>query len=221
MKGLTPALCAAALLLSVFAATAADDLFAGKPSGTAELARLLAPAQKELAATTVLRGSFTQKKFLSGIPRPLLSEGSFVFARDKGVFWHSLKPYDSEFVLTRSGILQRDAGAAPIRLSTEQQPALRIVADIFLSLFALDLELLAGNFEIHGKAAGTGWILGLKPKPGALGGVMQQVRIEGAAQVQRIEFIDSHGDRTELNLLADVHGHEPLTAAETALFKLN
>jgi hypothetical protein len=209
-----------ALLLWTFSAPAADELFA-HPSGLPELAGLLAPAQKELATSAVLRGSFTQKKFLAGIPRPLVSEGEYIFARDQGVYWHSLKPFDSEFVLTRAGILQHDAGGTPIRLSAEQQPALRIVADIFLSLFELDLKLLADNFETYGRSSGAGWILGLQAKPGALGGVMQRVRVEGVTQVQHIEFLDNHGDRTELSLVSDGHGREPLTPAEISLFKLN
>jgi hypothetical protein len=198
---------------------AADNLFA-KPATPQELAALLAPAQKSLTQSQALRGTFQQRKFLAGIPKPLLSEGEFVFAREQGVWWHTTKPFDSEFVLTRAGMIQRDAGAAPIRLSAEQQPALRTVADVFLSLFSLDLGLLAQNFETYGHPTAKGWALGLLPHPGALGGVLRRAVVNGRERVELIELQDAHGDRTEISLIDDGRGGGPLGEAEAKRFQL-
>src|SRR5437879_134255 len=121
------------LLIGCATATAADDLFT-HPATPEELIKLLSPARAAMLQSQALRGNFQQKKFLAGVPKPLQSSGEFVFARDRGIWWHTQKPFDSEFVLTRAGIYQRDAGGTPIHLTAQQQPALRIVADIFLAL---------------------------------------------------------------------------------------
>lgn len=209
----------ALLLICCVNARAADDLFS-HPTPPAELAKLLEPARGAMLQSQALRGNFQQKKFLSGVPKPLASEGEFVFARDRGIWWHTQKPFDSEFVLTRDGIYQRDAGATPIHLTAQQQPALRIVADIFLALFSLDLGPLTGNFDAFGRPAGKGWMLGLAPHPGALGGVLKNVIVRGRHRVERIELEDAHGDRTELTLRDNGRGGGILTAAELASFQV-
>ncbi len=211
-------LLAALLAISSGVATAADDLFS-HPATLDQLAALLAPARTPLAQSQALRGAFEQRKFLVGIPKPLVSRGEFTFARDRGVWWHTRVPFDSEFILTRDGMTQRDAGGTPITLSSQQQPALRVVADVFLSLFALDLKLLAESFDTFGVPDAQGWQLGLVPHAGALGGVIQRVTIHGKTRVDHVELVDSHGDRTELLLSDDGRGSGPLSPEELRHFQ--
>ena len=210
---------AAWLLICCMSAGAADDLFA-HPATPEALIKLLAPARAAMLQSQALRGNFQQKKFLAGVPKPLQSSGEFVFARDRGIWWHTQKPFDSEFVLTRAGIYQRDAGGTPIHLTAQQQPALRIVADIFLALFSLDIGPLTGNFDTFGQAAGKSWTLGLAPHAAALGGVLKTVVVRGRERVERIELQDAHGDRTELTLRDNGRGGGILTATELALFQV-
>jgi hypothetical protein len=115
-------------------------------------------------------------------------------------------------------MVQADAGGKPVALTADQQPALRVVADVFLSLFALDLALLAQNFDLHGAGAPTGWVLELKPRDGALGGVIRRVTIRGNARVEQIDLEDAHGDRTQIRLIDDARGTAALTADELARF---
>jgi len=188
------------------------------PATVTQLKDLLAPAQAALTQSQALRGHFEQQKFLMGVPGPLKSDGEFTFARDRGIWWHTVKPFDSELVLTRAGIVERDAGGTALSLSADQQPALRVVADVFLSLFALDPQLLAENFQTYGTHDAAGWVLGLVPKTGALGGAISKVAIHGGARVERVELTDQHGDRTELTLSDDGRGGGPLSSAEAARF---
>ncbi len=213
-----PARLAAQLLMVVsLSATAAIDPFA-RPASVEELKALLAPAQSTLAKAQALRGKFEQRKYLSGVPQPLVSEGEFTFARERGVWWHTRTPFESELILTRAGIVQRDAGGTPLRMSAEQQPALRIVADVFLSLFSLDPRLLAENFQTYGAADAGGWVVGLVPRAGTLGGAIARVTIHGRTRVERIELEDRHGDRTAIVLADDGRGAGPLSDSEAARF---
>ena len=211
-------LLAAWLAITLGSACAADDLFA-HPASLDQLAKLLAPARTPLAGSQALRGTFEQRKYLAGIPKPLVSRGEFTFARDRGVWWHTRVPFDSELVLTREGMTQRDAGGTPIRLTSQQQPALRVVADVFLSLFSLDLKLLAESFDTFGIGDAHGWQLGLVPHAGALGGVVARVTIRGNTRVDHVDLVDSRGDRTELVLGDDARGAGPLTPEEEQHFR--
>ena len=193
-------LVAALLLFSTWnIAGAADDVFA-HPASVAELKTLLAPARSALASTPELRGRFEQKKFLAGVPAPLQSSGEFSFSRERGIRWRTEKPFESQLELSRAGIVERDPGGAVRNLSADQQPALRVVADVFLSLFALDPQLLVENFETFGAPEGSGWVLGLVPRAGALSSAIGKVTIHGGVRVERVALEDRHGDRTELTL---------------------
>lgn len=203
------------LALSAFAAAPVFD----SPVNAEQLKQMTAPAARELAKTPVLRGSFVQRKFLSGIPRPLKSSGNYVIARDQGIWWHTQLPFDSDFILTQTSMVQLDDGKISARLTAEQQPGLRVVGDVFFSIFSLDPATLAGNFELFGqRGERDAWIMGLRPKAAAMRNVMSETVITGAIRVDKVEFWDSHGDRTEITLTSSANV-APLSPEEAALFK--
>lgn len=209
---------AALLAAASMAASAADPVF-DHATSVDQLKQIIAPASRELAKTPVLRGNFVQRKFLSGIPKPLKSSGSYVISREQGIWWHTQLPFDSEFILTPNSMAQLDGGKVATRLTADQQPGLRVVGDVFFSIFALDPSALAGNFDLFGQRGDReAWTMGLRPKASALKNVMSETVITGATRVDKVEFWDSHGDRTEITLSSS-NNTAPLTSAEAALFK--
>lgn len=179
----------------------ADDVFSHPSSARALSETLLARPAHALAQAKSLRGKFIHRKFLPELPAPLVAKGDFLFARDLGIDWHTRTPFESEFILTRAGMLERDEGAESLRLKAAEQPAVRAAAEIFLALFALDLDTLARNFDMFGRSDGKAWELGLRPRAAAFQSVLTQVIVRGANQVESIELRDPGGDRTEIELL--------------------
>lgn len=201
-----------------FTAMAAAPVF-DNPVNAEQLRQMTAPAARELAKAPVLRGTFVQRKFLSGIPKPLRSSGSYVISRDQGIWWHTQLPFDSDFILTPDSMVQLDDGKIAARLSAEQQPGLRVVGDVFFSIFALDPTTLAANFDLFGlRGERDAWSMGLRPRAAALRNVMSETVITGALRVDKVEFWDAHGDRTEITLSSSAN-LAPLSAEEAALFK--
>ncbi len=176
------------------------DPFEHPTSGAALLSTTLAAPARNLANAKVLTGRFVHQKHLSEVPRPLVANGEFTYARGLGVYWHTQQPFDSVFVLTQQGIVQRDEGAETMRLSSQEQPAVRVIADIFLALFTLDVSSLSASFDLFGKSQGARWIVGLKPKNATIGSVFTQATITGAADVEQVVLLDAHGDRTIIEL---------------------
>ncbi|WP_299693908.1 outer membrane lipoprotein carrier protein LolA [Hydrocarboniphaga sp.] len=181
-------------------ATAADAVFAHR-ADPATVQKLLSAPARELSRSPVLRGHFSQRKFLRELPTPLTSSGDFLFARDLGISWHTRVPFDSEFVLSRTGMMQKDSGSVAMSLSSDQQPALQIALRLFVGLFSLDLDALAADFDLYGIKTGEHWQLGLKPKSAAMSAVFNEALVDGATTVESVEMHDASGDRTLITIL--------------------
>ncbi|MBC7982856.1 MAG: outer membrane lipoprotein carrier protein LolA [Candidatus Obscuribacterales bacterium] len=199
---------------------AGDDIFSYPVDGRVLLATTLQQPSRALSQAQVLKGRFTHHKHLSELPQPLAANGDFTFARDLGVYWHTQKPFDSAFILTSKGIVQRDEGTETLRMSADDQPAVRVIANIFSALFTLDMTALSGTFDVFSKpSTDKRWSIGLKPKSTAIAGVFKEALISGATEIEQVILIDKHGDRTVINLHEiDYSNHAP-SAEVRALFK--
>ncbi len=210
------------LLCAVFASHSwaqQVDPFDHPTTGSALLNSTLAVPAKTLADAKVLTGRFVHQKHLSEVPQPLVANGEFTYARGLGVYWHTQQPFDSVFVLTQNGIVQRDEGNETMRLSAHEQPAVRVIADIFLALFTLDVTSLSSSFDLFGKSQGERWIVGLRPKSATIGSVFKQATITGGKDVEQVVLVDAQGDRTVIDLKGTQYSSAAPSAAITALFE--
>ncbi len=198
-------------------APALPSVFA-HPATPARLEAITRPAASALANARVVRGKFVQRRYLAGLAQPLESSGSFLFAREAGIEWHTEKPFDSQFLLTDTRITQRDAGGVSLEIQAADQPALAVVARVFFALFALDVDSLSQDFELYGQAGDAGWQLGLKPRAEALGSMFRQALVEGSGAVQRITLEDGNGDRSEIEFRDVIFDKRGLTPDERRRF---
>jgi outer membrane lipoprotein-sorting protein len=188
-------------------------------ASAAQLSKLTRDTARSLARAQVVRGAFVQQRHLAGLSRPLESEGRFLFARGTGIEWHTEKPFDSQFILTESGMTQRDEGGETLHVSVADQPALTVVSRVFFALFALDFNALSQDFTMSGAdAPGAPWKLVLKPKTAALGAVFRQALVTGDASVTSVRLEDANGDVTEIGLRDVQYDPKGLTADERRRF---
>lgn len=178
----------------------------------AEVQTALATAMPELGQTQVLRGRFKQRKFLSEIPRPLLSSGEFLLVRSLGIWWRTQTPLVSDLVLTPAGLVERN-GAAPV------QPGAKVAASIFFALFALDIDTLAQSFDLFVTDSEPHWTLGLRPRDAAVAAWFERATIRGGERVEQVSLFESAGDRTEIDLEAVAQPLSSLTPAERKHFE--
>ena len=212
-------LLAASFTAPAFAANAAaaDSVFT-HPAVAVDLARLTRATAQSLEQAKAVRGKFVQRRYLADLAQPLESSGTFLFARAAGIEWHTVQPFDSQFLLAESGITQRDEGGVSLRIEASEQPALAVVSRVFFALFALDLPALSHDFELYGEARGKGWVLGLKPRAEALGSVFRQAIVSGDATVERVVLEDGNGDRSEIILSGVQYDPAGMTADERRRF---
>lgn len=214
------------VLLAVLLAAAPAGTCAPKPADTvfdhpadaARLAKDLAPALAALKGALTVRGRYQQQKRLHEVPRPLKAEGSFLFMKGTGISWHTEQPFDSELVITGTDLFQRENGATTMHVSADQQPGVRIVAEVFFAVFALDFDALGKRFDLYSRPTGNHhWELGLRPKPGQ-GGTLKEITVGGGKDVDTVKLAETNGDLTELHLKGKASA-APATADEQARFK--
>jgi hypothetical protein len=209
-----PRLLALALLLSLPLPLLAD-VFA--QAATAEMIRRLVPASAtSVTSDPVLQGRFIQARRLSDLPKPLLSSGRFVFARDRGVLWQVEKPFVSEFVLTPVAMITREGGRER-RMAAHEQPGLNIATRLFSALFTLDIAALEKDFTLFGAGDAKAWTLGFKPKHAALEQHFATATIQGGSSIEAIRMTDARGDVTDLKLSGIAHA-KALSSADAQRF---
>lgn len=190
------AIALAVLVVLLPSVALANELFSQRVTPEA-LEQKFAGHLQELGRAEGLRGTFVQKKKLSGIARPLTSSGNFLFVRGRGILWHTTTPFDSEFVLTARAMEITEDGGVAMRVQTAEQPGLRLVSDIFLAMFALDFSALGRHFDMYA-ADEKPWRIGLAPRDAALRAVAARIVLAGDSVVTGVTLEDANGDSTAI-----------------------
>ncbi|GAA6154074.1 LolA family protein [Pseudoteredinibacter isoporae] len=143
------------------------------------------------------QGQFRQENQLQGIPFPIKSSGQYEFSA--GILsWKNLKPVESMLVLTENKVEQYIAGEKSFSVRAEQQPILRTINQLFLSLFEHDWQALSENFELQLIQHGEQWEVQMHPKQDALKAAILSARVYGDVKIRRFEFTKSNNDQTRI-----------------------
>lgn len=169
----------------------------------------LAQLSQQLREPSVVRGQFTQEKHLRALPQPLVSRGDFVLARDRGLLWLLQQPFRQDYRITAAGIAQRTAGGWQ---AATQQGTTKRQNELFIAVLGGDTQVLERDFELDLQGTAEAWTLRLTPRARLLQQIFNAIQIQGGLSVERIELLETQGDRTLL-LLEDVRVDE-LSPAE-------
>ena len=172
----------------------------------------LADLSAQLAKPAVVRGPFVQEKHLRALPTPLTSQGQFTLSRDHGLLWLLQKPLKQDYRIADSGIARRTAEG------WQQQPGQDVAAQqsrLFLAVLKGDRSGLERDFDLQLTGEQNAWQLQLTPHSVLLKQIFSAIRIDGGALVERIELIETQGDRTILKMPQSQAG-DALTAQERA-----
>ncbi|WP_233526693.1 MULTISPECIES: outer membrane lipoprotein carrier protein LolA [unclassified Herbaspirillum] len=184
----------------------------------AEAAAPVAQIQAALTKPAVMCGRFDQTKQLTGIKKPLLSNGRFCVAAGKGILWQTLQPFPSTLRITRNAIVQMQNGRVAMRLDAQQEPVVKMINNVLFSLLAGDLSQLDKLFELDGAIKNGNWNVALKAREPGLAKAIGDIRLEGAAFVNKVIMQEASGDHTEIVFSAIQTGDKAMTAEEGAMF---
>ncbi|WPC05587.1 outer membrane lipoprotein carrier protein LolA [Pseudomonas benzenivorans] len=151
----------------------------------------------QLATQAVVRGPFIQEKHLRALDRPLSSRGQFVLSAERGLLWKLRSPLQLDYRIDEQGVARRTAdGWQP--LAGQDMAAQQ--SRLFLAVLRGDRSGLERDFEPRLSGSSDAWKLQLRPRSLLLKQVFDVIHIQGGAQVERIELLETQGDRTLLRL---------------------
>lgn len=156
---------------------------------------LLASINQVIERPDVLRGNFEQTKTLAGFKKPLVSKGTFVIDRTRGVQWITTTPFASTLVVTRERLTTWGEGGSKQQLDTKREPGLRAVNDLIMGMLSGDLKVLAARFDTKGAMKPSqSWSLSLTPKEAGLAGFIKVIDIDGGRHVDLVRMVEPSGD---------------------------
>lgn len=170
----------------------------------------LAQLSRQLSEPEVVRGSFVQEKYLRALPQPLVSTGTFVLARDRGLLWLLREPMQQDYRISGTGIARRNGSGW--QQSDQPTPAAR-QNDLFLAVLHGNTEALQRDFELELNGDSHAWALTLTPRSKLLGQIFTRILIQGSATAERVELLEAQGDST-LMLLTDIQIDDQLDPSE-------
>lgn len=156
---------------------------------------LASPPLKMLPVDHVLKVSFIQKRYLTDIPKPIVSIGNLLLWSGKGLIWKTEDPFPATTLITHKGLYQLEENQ---RLAVGQQGPERAV-------FQMMSKVLSGSFSElkeftmtslqpdHGK-----WKVSLVPTLASLQSLIFSIEVEGDNYISYITIHRSNGDRDEI-----------------------
>jgi hypothetical protein len=191
---------------------------AAASAAVATAAAPVAQIQAMLAKPDVLCGRFDQRKQLTGLKKPLASNGRFCVVAGKGVLWRTLQPFPNTLRLTRDEIVHFQGERVAMRLEAKQEPTVRMINTVLFSLLAGDLAQLETLFDVDGGADAASWRVALKARTPALAKAIGTIMLDGGAYVKNIVIDEASGDRTSIVFSNIQTGAAAILPEEVALF---
>jgi hypothetical protein len=172
-------------------------------------ADLLADVGARLVKTEITEGRFRQEKNIKVLKKPLISTGTFIYHRSRGVIWQTLMPVSSVLLVNQTRLLTAQGEQA-------LPPAF---GRVFTAMFGGDLQAMKEGFDISGmNDKGGAWKLQLKPKDALLQKIITDMQLMGSKELQQIDIREANGNFTRITFEQITHP-ETLTPAQEADFE--
>ncbi|CAE6686002.1 Outer-membrane lipoprotein carrier protein [Paraburkholderia aspalathi] len=183
---------------------------AGNPALVSQIASRLAQAKG-------VRAQFTQTQTLAAMKQPLVSTGSLLFVRDRGVIWQIDTPYKATYVITDAGVAEVDANGQ--RVTAHSAQGTRGVAQVSKMMRAMlggDLSALYSQFDVQAEGSAAQWRMQLTPNQPQIAQSIKGLQMNGGDYLQSLRITLANGDITKLDFAKSAAVSEP-TPAERSL----
>ena len=192
------------------------------------LAALIAPGVSPLRAQSltltageVLRGRFTQQRFLQGFKAPLASTGAFILAPGRGVVWRGETPFALVTVMGPGGLVQRVAGGTTTHYPATRLPAIARLYEIFAAALSGDWQRLTAVFEVQRDGGEKDWRVTLTPLRAGDGGLpLRSVTVRGGLYVDSVEVMRINGDWDRIEFSQQAPSRAPVDGETGELLDL-
>jgi outer membrane lipoprotein-sorting protein len=172
-------------------------------AGSSAAADLSVPTLFEsLAKARPGRTTFTEKKFLSLLDKPVQSSGELVFTPPDRMEKRTLQP-KPESVIVQGGEVTLERAGKRHTLRLAENPAVAVLVESIRSTLAGDLDALTRAYSVALDGTQARWRLVLRPLDAAAAQLVERIEIGGAeARVASVEIFQADGDRSVMTIAA-------------------
>ena len=173
-----------AIVCSIFVAPAATADEGSETTFTEIATRLAAPS--------VIRGTFTQTRYLKYGEFP--SSGRFVLS-DLGLYWRQQEPVAAVMIADGERLLQ-SVGEHPLQsIDLQQNPMTLSFSSTFLGIFNGNEDDLRASFDVRFESSGDEWSARLEPTDELMSVAIEAINIRGREYIDELTVITRASDR--------------------------
>ena len=147
-----------------------------------------------IAEKPIVKGNFTQEKYLNRFNRSLLSSGNFIISAEQGMVWETLQPFPSTMILGKDFILQSRPDGRKSVLSAQGNETFTQMADVISSVFNGQSQVLLANFEVFFLGSVSDWNMGLLPRDSIFASFVIKIAMSGDSAIRSIRIFEQNGD---------------------------
>lgn len=172
---------------------------------------------EELKEREFIRADFILEKPSPSGEKRLRSSGEFLFSQERGILWHTKKPFDMTAIITSDGSTwECDTEKGECREVSDKS---RRYFNIISSMFSGDLEGFNDEFSLYFHITPEGlWGIGLKPERRIIAKYIEDIVIKGKSKGRVTEFIMNTEAGGSTKITFTNHSETPLTEYEKKLF---
>lgn len=149
-----------------------------------------------------LQGEFKQEKYLAEFDTTLVSSGIFNYQRNKFIRWQTQAPIENELIMKPSSISSSQGGDELISLKADNDPATKVLTEIFFAVLTADWYALSDYFFANGDYQNDrDWQVKLTPREQTLKQVINHVELSGDNLMRKVVLHEKNGDITRIDFL--------------------
>ena len=171
-----------------------------------------------LRRTPLLHADFTQTRTLKALSRPLVSRGTTVVDRQRGVIWQVTRPLNLTYVVTPQGVLEVGPDGRRKTQTAKDAPMVAQMGRIMQALMEGRWSVLEDYFTLKALGTPDRWEIRLSPKPVAAS-FIKAIQVKGGKVLERFQIEEPGGDRSEV-VFGPPGLDQPLTEGELRLLSL-
>jgi len=197
-------------LAGLLSLTAAAPAWAADTASVGQIAQVLGQRNG-------VRAEFTQTQTLAALDKPAVSRGKLVFARQQGVLWQVLEPYQTTYIFRDEQVIEIDASGKRAVRDSRTLAGMRQVTQLMRAMLSGDLSGLYSQFRVTASGSTAQWRLQLQPDQPQLAQAIKGITLSGGSFLQSLHIDLAGGDATQLDFTQS-EVLDALTPAEQAEF---
>ncbi|GAB2891686.1 outer membrane lipoprotein carrier protein LolA [Microbulbifer echini] len=160
---------------------------------TSEQQKVIEEIEKDVISSPQMLGTFSQKKTLSQLPRPLVSSGVLAISESLGLSWRIESPIESHriFKIDNSESEHRSSNGIIENL----------IADSLLQIINGDFSKLGRTYILSPYFEQEQWRIKLTPKQNSFRRIIESIEIAGDQKIRKIILSEANMSLTEIDIV--------------------